>query len=1676
MDLDGRGFFSSAWWHGRWHLLVACISMLAVAMVIVLLAQPSPALAATTAKHEITAGWAGSPTPTNAPYGTTVTAEFHVNTNDAANPAANDPVDNVRATLTVTNGVFVSIPAVCATAGVTPPSAITDNGAQLLCNIGTVKEGTATVIQAPVKSTGAVGSTLSVSGTVTSDSAAAPAGPAATSLLPISGSHGMDLAISAPNQNYQQVLAPSRSGGNRPTVVVDYGLSMTAGSIPGPSSYTFTLDVSPTVAGQLSGLQWEGCAPVDDSSQATSIPYSDPTHANRTNNPTCSISGSGTTYTVTLTGLDYSLQHVPTVDSLGNAIPSTTNFVAAGKLIFSYPTPITQSTGVDFTATPTPFTFTDGVTQPETNTANDSSDTTLVLPGAFANQWAPIGPGVGRSAWDANYFAAPGAAEGVTFPIPGAGTSTNPGQGLPNSKAPALSNADSTAWTNYTGPGGADMAGECTMLANPADFVFTQVDFFGANGASNTNITTAHIWYRTDSINTKTETCGEPVGVAGSPWTEANLSPACATQTAYISPVYSDNNCVVTLPAGVTAVKMTWNPAVDTQTHHTLRAWGYVPPTATVGSDSWTVGAFNASYDTSTVFPGGWPTLNNYINISDNNTVYATIPGCTYATPTCNTNGQRDAMRIQGATGVVTKTTPDTSALPGVPVTYNLSAEADSSVATPPAQTFPVVDTLPAGMTYVTGSATPVPVVTTNGSGQQVLTWTFTGVPANTAQHITYKAQTAPNSAIAPGTVLTNTAEIDLPGDSRPAAARQASASVTVPNSGATTLGKSVEANVLSFYGDSSAWDLVVNSQDPVTNPFTDTIDVLPAKGDADGTNIDGSYTITGVSAPPGATVYYTTAARSSLNEDPRSASNGGTPGSITGNTVGWSTTKPAHPTGIRIIGPALAPGASQNIRIAFSTPAGTDCASPASSDNQPGQKMVNTADSIAGHTGLPMLSSATTTIGDCYALDLKKYVLERGGNPATTPGGQNSDWQDANAPADYQQYSAGDTIHYAIVVTNVGTGTLTNIPVVDDHYSACSFTVASLAPGATVSHQCTATATVGATVNTASASVAPPCAGGTCPPQITVNDPAGVLVPEAPHVVKTSSPAAGAAVSPGQKIQYTITVTEPASSVAPYLSPSLTDALAGVTDDATYNNDAVATTATGAAGTVSVDVATHLLTWSGQLLTPGQVVTITYSVSANNPLTGDGILTNTVTMPHTNCDLASSDPADCIVTHEVRSFIVTKVADKTTVQSGETITYTITAHNNGQVAYTSTAPASFTDDLSKVLDDGSYNNDAKASDGSTVDYSKPTLSWRGVLAVGATTTFTYTVTVNTPDTGDKQLRNSVVGGTNCATGSTDPDCTVAIPGPALQLKKAVDVSYADFGQKVHYTIVATNVGAGDYTTANPAAFTDDLTNVLDDANYDQDAKTSSGTLSYGKPTLSWHGALASKTSVTITYTVTVHSPDDGNLSMDNTVTTPTGVSSNCGNGSTDPACQTHTPIAAYHVAKTVDASTVKPGDVLHYTITVTNTGAVAYTSTHPASLTDNMTKVLDDADYDGDVKATSGALNYAEPDLSWTGALALGATVRITYTMTVHKHDTGDGTLINLVTTPTDPNGASQANCPTGSTDPVCTTRTTLMGAGLARTGSNLALPLTLTLGTLLLGLGALLTAARLRKRRRTS
>ncbi len=514
---------------------------------------------------------------------------------------------------------------------------------------------------------------------------------------------------------------------------------------------------------------------------------------------------------------------------------------------------------------------------------------------------------------------------------------------------------------------------------------------------------------------------------------------------------------------------------------------------------------------------------------------------------------------------------------------------------------------------------------------------------------------------------------------------------------------------------------------------------------------------------------------------------------------------------------------------------------------------------------------------------------------------------------------------------------------------------------------------------------VVPDAPGGVC-------DPDAECATETPvasfTIAKTADVASAMA---GDTVTYTVTVTNTGESAFTAANPAaFTDDLSGVLDDAAYNGDVSA----GGA------VVGTTLSWSGALAV-GETKTVTYSVTVNDPPTGDGDLANTVTttVPGGSCE----DAADCVTHTPIASFTVTKQADKSTARPGEVVTYTVTVVNTGDVAYTSTDPASFTDDLSGVLDDAVYNDDV--STGGVVTGS--TLTWSGSLAVGATRTVTYSVTVDDPITGDFLLRNAVVP--TGPGGSCDGACTTSTPLGSFRVVKTADATTVVPGDVVTYSVAVTNTGQVAYTAGDPASFTDDLSDVLDDAAYNGDAasSTGSGTL-YAAPVLSWSGPLAVGATVTVTYSVTVNSPATGDRRMSNTVVTPPDSGGNCALGSTDPDCVANVPAASYSVEKTADRTTVKPGDVVTYSVTVTNTGTLAYTEADPASFTDDLSRVLDDASYNDDVSAGG---EVAGTTLTWSGPLAVGETVTVTYTVTVDDPVSGDFALRNVVA-PSSPGG----------------------------------------------------------------
>ncbi|WP_306325297.1 DUF11 domain-containing protein, partial [Streptomyces venezuelae] len=124
-------------------------------------------------------------------------------------------------------------------------------------------------------------------------------------------------------------------------------------------------------------------------------------------------------------------------------------------------------------------------------------------------------------------------------------------------------------------------------------------------------------------------------------------------------------------------------------------------------------------------------------------------------------------------------------------------------------------------------------------------------------------------------------------------------------------------------------------------------------------------------------------------------------------------------------------------------------------------------------------------------------------------------------------------------------------------------------------------------------------------------------------------------------------------------------------------------------------------------------------------------------------------------------------------------------------------------------------------------------------------------------------------------------------------------------------------------------------------------------------------------------------------------------------------------PVPDLEITKTASPRTVKPGDTLTYTITARNVGPVD----HPnATFGDDLTGNLDDAEYNGDVKADLGKATYTAPRIGYVGTIPAGKTATVTYSVKIKNPPAGDGRLRNSVEVET-----PRSNCGDGSTDPAC-------------------------------------------------
>ena len=416
-----------------------------------------------------------------------------------------------------------------------------------------------------------------------------------------------------------------------------------------------------------------------------------------------------------------------------------------------------------------------------------------------------------------------------------------------------------------------------------------------------------------------------------------------------------------------------------------------------------------------------------------------------------------------------------------------------------------------------------------------------------------------------------------------------------------------------------------------------------------------------------------------------------------------------------------------------------------------------------------------------------------------------------------------------------------------------------------------------------------------------------------------------------------------------------LVDDLTGVLDDATYQGDAAATV--DGVAVAAPTYAAPRISWSGPLAA-GQV--------RGRDLLGGAQGWRRRARAQHRLRAADADtrrlrtarrraavPCDTAV-FELPKLTITKTANRTALPSvGQTIVYTVTVTNTGLGDFTAAHPATFSDDLSAVLDDTQplLPGNITATRG-TATFTSPTLSWSGALLAGQDATITYTLTYT--GAGDQVLVNNACIPADEAVDPADSCRTVSVPGSGLRHHKSVDPASGtpvEVGQVLHLRadLPERRSGRGGCRhlrrplrrpRRRPAG---------------RDAGRGPGlTAAVAGNQLEITGSVPAGETRTVTYQVQVRPwAAQGDHVLANVLACEPGEPAGCA-----PEATTN-PVRHLTLTKTSDASVDSmPGDTVTYRVTATNDGTGDWTAADPTTVVDDLTGLLDDATYGDDATA----------------------------------------------------------------------------------------------------------------------
>jgi uncharacterized repeat protein (TIGR01451 family) len=405
-----------------------------------------------------------------------------------------------------------------------------------------------------------------------------------------------------------------------------------------------------------------------------------------------------------------------------------------------------------------------------------------------------------------------------------------------------------------------------------------------------------------------------------------------------------------------------------------------------------------------------------------------------------------------------------------------------------------------------------------------------------------------------------------------------------------------------------------------------------------------------------------------------------------------------------------------------------------------------------------------------------------------------------------------------------------------------------------------------------------------------------------------------------------TVIVTAPIMTVEKVADVSTADPYDIITYTITYKNTGTgnagnvwikdtipADTTLVSASAINYSVSGDTYTWHFTDVKPG-TYTITLKVKVDAGTADETKLVNDVTLDYTdtngNSYTQESDSVTVVVTAPI--ITITKTADVSNVDPGDTITYTITYKNtgtgySGDVWIIDTIPA----DTTFVSATPTYTS-----------VSGDTYTWHFTNVKPGTYTIILKVRVDNDTPDATELVNKVTMDYTDTNGNKYPQesdsVTVIVTAPIMTITKEANVNNADPGDIVKYTITYKNTGTGN---AGHVWIND---TIPSDTTYVSSSPTYT---SVSGDTYTWHYTDLKPGTYTIFLEVRVDIATPDTTTLKNEVT----LDYTDANGHNYPQMSDYAEVSVtapiMSITKTADLTTANPSDVITYTIIYKNTG-----------------------------------------------------------------------------------------------------------------------------------------------------